>query len=62
MSKSKKSEKLTINTRDMMLHLAHGYSVNQKSAVMKDRTKFSRKPKHRRDFREERDAPVFIYM
>ena len=25
-------------------------------------THYSRKPKHRRDFREERDAPVFLFI
>jgi hypothetical protein len=42
--------------------LRDGYALNQHSATMRDQTKYVRKPKHRRDFREERDAPVFLFI
>jgi hypothetical protein len=38
-----------------------GCAVNQHADTMRDVTKYNRKPKHRRDFRNERDAPVFLF-
>ncbi len=58
---SKKEKGNIIKIRDLVTKVAHGCVVNQKAAVMQDRTKYKRKPKHRRDFREERDAPVIFF-
>lgn len=61
MSKKKGGFTIHLNKMDIVkAQLRDGYALNQKSSVMKDHTKYSRKPKHRRDFREERDAGDFF--
>lgn len=62
MSKKKKANNGVIKTRDLVAKMARGCVLNQHAPVMGDKTKYNRKLKHRRDFRNERDAPVFIYM
>ncbi len=61
MSKKKQAIRIELDKNELISKISRGCNLNQHAAVMKDRTKYNRKPKHRRDFREERHAGLVLY-
>lgn len=58
---SKKEKGIVIHLEKIGLKgVKLGCAINQHADTMRDHTKYNRKPKHRRDYRNERDAGFFI--